>query len=181
MDLNRIYNKVQVWKRTHLLCRLRAEEVLSDAHDGSDSIARQIELAFRSFHKQKKTRLSVWIAHAAACDECDRSKRISQFASGDGAGTLADARRASTSAQCRAWRDSHRAGCTHRRSSPRSCNAARQFGELARFLLAHWPVPKFFDDAWSETASDIHRQWFIHIGAGTTCERQGGCRFRSRR
>jgi hypothetical protein len=50
--------------------------------------------------------------------------------------------------------------------SPRSYNDDRQFSELARFLLAQWPVPKFFDEAWSERAADIHRRWFIHVGAG---------------
>jgi hypothetical protein len=47
-----------------------------------------------------------------------------------------------------------------------SYNASRQFGELARFLLARWPVPKCFDDAWDERATDVQREWFIHVGGG---------------
>jgi hypothetical protein len=50
--------------------------------------------------------------------------------------------------------------------SCRTYNADRQLGELARFLLARWPVPKFFDQAWGERSTDLHREWFIHLGAG---------------
>ncbi|MBV9849975.1 MAG: PcfJ domain-containing protein [Armatimonadetes bacterium] len=52
---------------------------------------------------------------------------------------------------------------------PDSHNAHRQFGALARHLLARYAVPAFFDAAWCEgdtPEGDTHRAWFIHIGQG---------------
>lgn len=51
---------------------------------------------------------------------------------------------------------------------PRSHNARRQFGSLARHLLAEWPVPAFMDSAWfGRDAAAIRRQgWFAHLGRG---------------
>jgi len=66
MDLNRIYSNPGLEaRRLALLRRLRAEEVLRDAHEGSGSIARQIELGFGSFESQKKTPLTLWISQCA--------------------------------------------------------------------------------------------------------------------
>jgi hypothetical protein len=52
---------------------------------------------------------------------------------------------------------------------PDSHNARRQFGSLARHLLACYPVPPFMDAAWfgGETPRARQQQgWFRHIGAG---------------
>jgi hypothetical protein len=45
----------------------------------------------------------------------------------------------------------------------------RQFGSLVRHLLARYTVPAFLDAAWFEGdghLADLHRDWFLHIGAG---------------
>ena len=53
---------------------------------------------------------------------------------------------------------------------PDSRNPRRQFGHLARHLLAGYPdVPAFMDAAWFEDvseATDRHQHWFLHLGAG---------------
>lgn len=52
---------------------------------------------------------------------------------------------------------------------PTTHNKHRQFGALARHLLADYPVPGFFDAAWFEGATAEarrHRIWFRHIGIG---------------
>lgn len=52
---------------------------------------------------------------------------------------------------------------------PDSHNARRQFGSLARHLLARYDVPVFMDAAWFEGSSSQalrHQQWFKHIGIG---------------
>lgn len=52
---------------------------------------------------------------------------------------------------------------------PTTHNKLRQFGALARHLLASYPVPAFFDAAWFEGATADarrHRLWFRHIGIG---------------
>jgi hypothetical protein len=47
-------------------------------------------------------------------------------------------------------------------------NARRQFGSLARHLLANFDVPAFMDTAWFQSNSEAARQqeWFKHIGKG---------------
>src|SRR5262249_28045910 len=71
--------------------------------------------------------------------------------------------------------------------TPDSHNARRQFGSLARHLLARYPVPAFMDTAWFEGHVEIvrlqepaeiawfercaeraarHQHWFKHIGGG---------------
>ena len=50
---------------------------------------------------------------------------------------------------------------------PQSHNLKRQFGELARYLLAHYEVPRFMDGAWFETdeaAGRRYQGWFKHLG-----------------
>lgn len=52
---------------------------------------------------------------------------------------------------------------------PDSHNARRQFGTLARHLLAHYSVPAFLDAAWFRgNGAEARRQqvWFRHIGRG---------------
>ena len=52
---------------------------------------------------------------------------------------------------------------------PDTHNARKQFGSLARHLLAKYDVPAFMDMAWFLTAGDEARQqqeWFVHIGTG---------------
>jgi hypothetical protein len=49
---------------------------------------------------------------------------------------------------------------------PRSHNVQRQFGSLARHLLANYPVPAFMDRAWLDSPHCEHESWFIHIGQG---------------
>jgi hypothetical protein len=57
---------------------------------------------------------------------------------------------------------------------PESHNTRRQFGSLARHLLAKYPVPAFMDAAWfSGDSLQARRQqeWFIHIGVGRNIRR----------
>ena len=52
---------------------------------------------------------------------------------------------------------------------PESHNLGRQFGALARHLLADYEVPPFMDAAWfaGETeAARMQQAWFLHIGRG---------------
>ena len=52
---------------------------------------------------------------------------------------------------------------------PNSRNAGRQFGSLARHLLARYAVPSFLDAAWFGGGTDAARAqqaWFIHMGRG---------------
>lgn len=53
------------------------------------------------------------------------------------------------------WRPDHR-------------SERRQFTELARYLLARYPVPTFFDVVWFASGDQAHRQqnWYVHIGSG---------------
>lgn len=44
-------------------------------------------------------------------------------------------------------------------------NRDRQFSELARHLLAAYPVPLFMDSVWFH-GNETHQQWFKHIGIG---------------
>jgi hypothetical protein len=53
--------------------------------------------------------------------------------------------------------------------APESRSRRRQFGSLARHLLARYPVPAFMDAAWFRGDSPEaarQRGWFIHIGGG---------------
>ncbi len=59
---------------------------------------------------------------------------------------------------------------------PTTHNAHRQFGSLARHLLAYYPVPTFLDAAWFEgTTSEArrHQAWFRHIGIGKNIRTAG--------
>ncbi len=47
---------------------------------------------------------------------------------------------------------------------PDSKNARRQFGSLARHLLAKYPVPAFFDSVWFRRSRT--QNWFLHVAAG---------------
>lgn len=57
---------------------------------------------------------------------------------------------------------------TLRTWTPPSHNARRQFGSLARHLMARFPVPYFMDEAWLATGGGTrrYRDWFVHIGSG---------------
>ncbi|HEX4792650.1 MAG TPA: PcfJ domain-containing protein [Humisphaera sp.] len=168
MNLNRIYNNPGLEaRRLALLKRLQAEKVLRDSHEGSGSIVRQIELGFHSPNKQKKTRLAQWIGECAqtlSAQDRDAFKLLLLAMEEQRASLLHE--RKHIGAMARLARFSSRWLRTPAGFSAHSYNAGRQFGELARFLLARWPVPKFFDSAWSEQSTDAHREWFIHIGAG---------------
>ncbi|MDB5911293.1 MAG: hypothetical protein JWP34_5410 [Massilia sp.] len=168
MDLNRIYNNPGLEaRRVALLKRLQAEEVLRDSHEGSSSMVRQVELGFHSFDKQKKTPLIQWISE---CTASLNAKERSVFRTLLSA--MARQRSPMLNERKHVGAMSRLARCSSRwlrdpiEFSARSYNSARQFGELARFLLARWPVPKFFDSAWGERSTDAHREWFIHIAAG---------------
>jgi hypothetical protein len=50
---------------------------------------------------------------------------------------------------------------------PTSHNRERQFASLTRHLFARYPVPAFFDSAWTEHADPKWAGWFIHVGQGT--------------
>lgn len=47
---------------------------------------------------------------------------------------------------------------------PTSKNARRQLSELARHLLAEYPVPAFMDSVWFKRSRS--QNWFLHIGQG---------------
>lgn len=51
---------------------------------------------------------------------------------------------------------------------PRSHNRKRQFGELARHLLARYELPGFMDSVFFEGGDDAlrHQCWYVHLGAG---------------
>lgn len=49
---------------------------------------------------------------------------------------------------------------------PASRNAARQFGHLARFLLARYEVPAFLDAVLFNYGHSEHESWFRHVGQG---------------
>ena len=52
---------------------------------------------------------------------------------------------------------------------PTDTSPSRQFGSLARHLLARCPVPTFMDRAWFQEPSKTSRQqqkWFKHLGLG---------------
>lgn len=52
---------------------------------------------------------------------------------------------------------------------PASHNARRQFGALARHLLAEYDIPVCMDTAWfrgMDDAAQQQQEWFIHIGMG---------------
>jgi hypothetical protein len=168
MDLNRIYNNPGLEaRRLALLKRIQAEQVLRESHEGSSSLVRQIELGFHGFTKQKKTRLTCWIAECAnALSSIDRDAfRMLLLAMEERSAPLLNERRR-IGGMSRLARFSSRWIRTPAGFFSRSYNPDRQFSELARFLLARWPVPKFFDDAWTERSTDTHREWFIHLGAG---------------
>lgn len=169
MNLNRIYNNPNLEaRRLALLKRLQAEAVLRESHEGSSSLFRQIELGFQSVvSKQKKTPLIQWItACAQPLDATERNAfQTLLFAMAERRASMLDQRR-HIGAMSRLARFSSRWVRTPAGYSAHTYNADRQLGELARFLLTLWPVPKFFDDAWGERSSDTHREWFIHVGSG---------------
>jgi hypothetical protein len=179
MDLNRIYSNPNLEaRRLALVKRIAAEQVLRESHEGSGSLVRQIELGFHSSHKQKKTRLTQWIAECAQpLDSTDRNAfRLLLLAMEERSASILHERK-HVGAMSRLARFSFRWVRTPAGFCSRSYNADRQLGELARFLLARWPVPKFFDDAWSERSTDTHREWFIHLGAGGNLRTAGGLPF----
>ena len=51
---------------------------------------------------------------------------------------------------------------------PTSHNRRRQFGSLARHLMARYPVPAFLDSVWFRQGyrSRSMRSWFEHVGSG---------------
>jgi hypothetical protein len=168
MDVNRIYNNPGLEaRRLALLKRMQAEAVMRESHEGSSSLVRQIELGFHSFNKQKKSRLTNWIAECARpLPKADRDAfQLLLMAMAEQRGSMLQQRR-HIGGISRLARFSSRWVRRPDGFTAHSYNSDRQFGELARFLLARWPVPKFFDDAWSERSTDIHREWFIHVGGG---------------
>ena len=168
MDLNRIYkNPGLEARRLEFMRQLRGEQALREANQASRSVQRQIQQGFERYDKSKTAPLSKWIAECALkLDANERSKfRALLTALGRRGSKVLSERKLviGLSHLARFWPrwlreptffDAH------------SYNASRQFGELARFLLARWPVPKCFDDAWGGRATDAHREWFIHIGSG---------------
>ena len=59
---------------------------------------------------------------------------------------------------------------------PDSHNARRQFGTLARRLLARYEVPAFMDAAWFlgiDSGARTQEDWFLHIGRGNNIRTAG--------
>src|SRR5579859_6012575 len=154
MDPDPIYNNPGLEaRRLALLKRIQAEEVLPETQDGPGSLDRQIDLGFHGFNKRKKTQLTHWIAECAhQLNSSDRNAfRMLLLAVKERAGPLLRQRR-HIGGMSRLARFSSRWVRTPAGFSPRSynsdrglsSNADREFSALARFLLARWPVPKFF-------------------------------------
>jgi hypothetical protein len=141
-------------------------------------MVRQIELGFHSSNKQKKKQLSEWIGECAQpLKTKDRNAfRLLLLSMEERRASILHERK-HIGAMSRLARFSSRWLRMPAGFSARSYNADRQFGELARFLLARWPVPTFFDKAWSERSTDTHREWFIHIGAGDNLRTAAGLPF----
>jgi hypothetical protein len=49
---------------------------------------------------------------------------------------------------------------------PTSHNPGRQFGQLARYLLARYPVPRFMDSLLLTVHARVEERWFCHVGGG---------------
>ena len=68
------------------------------------------------------------------------------------------------------WRIGTSGGCAIQGEwRPDSHNGRKQFGSLARHLLANYDVPAFMDIAWFFGEEDEARQqqgWFVHVGTG---------------
>ena len=146
-------------------------------HEGSGSLVRQIELGFHN-PKQNGTQLTQWIAECAQPlnSEDRKAYRMLLLAMAERRASILQERR-HIGGMSRPAQFSSRWVRTPAGYSARSYNADRQFGELARFLLARWPVPKFFDDAWSQRSTDTHREWFIHLGSGGNLRTAAGLPF----
>lgn len=167
MDANRIYSNPHLEaRRLALVKRIQAEQVLRESHEGS-GLLRQIERGFQSSNKQKTTRLTQWItACAQPLNSSDRKAfRLLLMALEERSASILHERK-HIGAISRLARFSSRSVRTPAGFACRTYNADRQLGELARFLLARWPVPRLFDQAWGERSTDLHREWFIHLGAG---------------
>lgn len=179
MNVNRIYcNPGLEARRLALLERIQAEESLCQSHEGVDSLVRQIEQGFNTHTRQKKSRLTCWIGEEAThlnSTDC-KAFRILLLALQERSAPILNRRR-HIGAISRLARFSSRWVRTPAGFFARSHHADQQFSELARYLLARWPVPKFFDDAWSERATDTHREWFIHLGAGGNLRTAAGLPF----
>lgn len=63
--------------------------------------------------------------------------------------------------------------------APRAPDARRQFGRLARHLLADYHVPAFFDAGWLHDGpgASAERQWFVHVGTGHNLRTAAGLPF----
>lgn len=167
MDLNRIYSNPGLEaRRQALLRRLRAEQILHETHEGSSSIERQIDLGFASFRKQKKTQLSRWISECAQTLDATQREAFRTLLMAVSPRSSMLEERKYVGGMARMARFATRWLRGPAGFSARSYNPSRQFSELARYLFARWPVPKFFDEAWTEHPSDTQREWFIHVGNG---------------
>jgi hypothetical protein len=168
MNADRIYDNPGLEaRRLALLERIRVEDVWCETPQVLGPLARQIEQGFQSTPEQNKTRLTGWVGdHAKQLDRASRDAfRMLLLAMEERGSPILDHRRL-IGAMSRLARFSARWLRTPAGFFTSSRNANEQFSELARYLLARWPVPKFFDEAWSERGTDTQREWFIHLGAG---------------
>ena len=167
MDLNQIYSNPGLEaRRRALLGRLRSEPTLHDALEDSSSIAREIDLGFASFRKQKKTQLSRWISECAQTLDATQREAFRTLLMAMSPFTRMISQRKYIGGMSRLASFSSRWLRGPAGFSARSYSASRQFSELSRYLLARWPVPTFFDEAWTEHSTDTQREWFIHVGIG---------------
>ncbi|MCA8922042.1 MAG: hypothetical protein KDD82_09550, partial [Planctomycetes bacterium] len=58
----------------------------------------------------------------------------------------------------------------------RTRNAGRRFSALLRHLLARYPVPALFDQAWT-SGDATHQDWFVRLGRGESLRRVPGLPF----
>jgi len=167
MDLKQIYSNPGLEARCRaLLGRLRSEQTLPNPTEDSSSIAREIDLGFASFRKQKKTQLSRWISECAQTLDTTQREAFRTLLMAMSPRTRMISQRKYIGGMSRLARFSSRWLRGLAGFSARSYSASRQFSELSRYLFARWPVPTFFDEAWTEHSSDTHREWFIHVGIG---------------
>jgi len=178
MDLKQIYSNPGLEaRRRALLGRLRSEQTLPNPTEDSGSIEREIDLGFASFRKQKKTQLSRWISECAQTLNATQREAFRTLLMAMSPCRRMISQRKYIGGMSRLARFSSRWLRGLAGFSARSYSASRQFSELSRYLLARWPVPTFFDEAWTEHSSDTHREWFIHVGIGGNLRTAAGLPF----
>ena len=157
-------------KPKHTLRRIHEGEFTRD--DMPTSLLGKVHDAFTAADAHEGAREALYRLLRQAEQRSDlltEERVVSQF--GDEPGnTYVDAM-VSLAARNREWRGSPEDW------KPKSHNSRRQFGSLARHLLAQYDVSAFMDTAWfqGETSDARARQdWFVGVGTGTNIRKAQG-------